>query len=179
MDYSSAVGPVDPQVYNGENSVPALGYLDKVNELIGKSGTKAGLSQAELVMLTRVDPLELRSYEQARDLTISLLREWLVKYKFKDWTNHRTDPVKIGQPVTDDEKKERAEEIAQALNNTARWHTHGRTISIGELLNLRLEIEDYSKDLPLQKLIRQYNDMLIGYIGRMGFGRFLHSKNYF
>ena len=55
MDYSSAVGPVDPQVYNGENWVPALGYLDKVNELIGKSGTKAGLSQAELVMLTRVD----------------------------------------------------------------------------------------------------------------------------
>ena len=28
---------------------------------------------------------ELRSYEQARDLTISLLKEWLVTFKFKSW----------------------------------------------------------------------------------------------
>jgi len=27
MDYSSSLGPIDPQVYNGKNWVPALGYL--------------------------------------------------------------------------------------------------------------------------------------------------------
>jgi ClpP class serine protease len=32
MDYSSSLGPIDPQVFNGANWVPALGYLDKVNE---------------------------------------------------------------------------------------------------------------------------------------------------
>lgn len=36
MDYSSSLGPIDPQVYNGKNWVPALGYLDKVEELIQK-----------------------------------------------------------------------------------------------------------------------------------------------
>ena len=107
MDYSSALGPVDPQISNGEHWVPALGYLDKVNELIRKSGTAGGLSPAEVVMLTRIDLAELRSYEQAKELTISLLRERLVTY-FKNWTVHRTDPVNKGQPVTDDEKKARA-----------------------------------------------------------------------
>lgn len=37
MDYSSSLGPIDPQVHNGKTWVPALGYLDKVNELIAKS----------------------------------------------------------------------------------------------------------------------------------------------
>lgn len=33
----SVLGPIDPQVKNKEgNFVPALGYLDKVNELIEK-----------------------------------------------------------------------------------------------------------------------------------------------
>lgn len=27
MDYSSALGPIDPQVHNGTDWVPALGYL--------------------------------------------------------------------------------------------------------------------------------------------------------
>lgn len=28
LDYSSSLGPIDPQVFNGKNWVPALGYLD-------------------------------------------------------------------------------------------------------------------------------------------------------
>jgi hypothetical protein len=39
MDYSSSLGPIDPQVPDREGKflVPALGHLDKVNEIIGKS----------------------------------------------------------------------------------------------------------------------------------------------
>lgn len=37
MDYSSSLGPIDSQVFNGNNLVPALGYLDKVEELVTKS----------------------------------------------------------------------------------------------------------------------------------------------
>lgn len=32
-----ALGPIDPQVFNGELWVPALGYLEKVEELLAKS----------------------------------------------------------------------------------------------------------------------------------------------
>jgi hypothetical protein len=56
-----------------------------------------------------------RRHEQARDLTIALLKEWLVKYKFKNWKKHRTNPSKIGQPVTAAEKEQRATEIARPV----------------------------------------------------------------
>ena len=54
MDYSSSLGPIDPQVYNGKNWVPALGYLDKVEELIGKSA-KDELTEAEFLILQKLD----------------------------------------------------------------------------------------------------------------------------
>ena len=52
MDYSSSLGPIDPQVYNGKNWVPALGYLDKVEELIEKSANNE-LTEAEFSNLTK------------------------------------------------------------------------------------------------------------------------------
>lgn len=178
MDYSSALGPIDPQVYNGTNWVPALGYLDKVEELIEKS-SKGTLTQAELIMLTQQDLAMLRRHEQARDLTIALLKEWLVKYKFKNWSVHRNSKLKKGQVVTEAEKEERATEIARDLGNNKIWYSHGRSIGIFALTNtLKLEIEDYSNDLTLKTLIRQYNDLICQYILRSGSEVFLHSRKF-
>ncbi len=178
MDYSSALGPIDPQVYNGTNWVPALGYLDKVEELIDKS-SKGILTQAELVMLTQQDLAMLRRHEQARDLTIALLKEWLVKYKFKNWDKHRTNPSTKGQNVTAEQKEVRATEIARDLGNNKIWHSHGRSIGISALTSiLKLEIEDFSSDTVLKPLIRQYNDLICQYILRSGSEVFLHSRKF-
>jgi membrane-bound ClpP family serine protease len=179
MDYSSSLGPIDPQVFNGSIYVPALGYLDKVEELINKS-KKNELSDAEFLILQQLDLAMLRSFEQAKELTISLLKKWLVEYKFKNWTTHRTDLNKKGKQVSQMEKEERATQIANILGDNKIWHSHGRFIGINTLKNLlRLEIEDYSEDENLKKLIRTYNDMITGYILRNGFKMFLHSRNYF
>lgn len=175
MDYSSSLGPIDPQVYNGKNWVPALGYLDKVEELILKS-RNGELTEAEFMILQKVDLAELRSYEMARNLTINLLKEWLVKYKFKDWTIHQSTKL----PVTTSEKEKRAEEIAKDLSNNSIWHSHGRSIGIDTLTNiLRLKIEDYSKIDELRELIRNYNDLICEYILRAGAKAFVHSRVYF
>ncbi|HNY63132.1 MAG TPA: ATP-dependent Clp protease proteolytic subunit [Bacteroidales bacterium] len=179
MDYSSSLGPIDPQVFNGTTYVPALGYLDKVNELLEKA-QNGTLTQAEFLILQNQDLALLRSYEQAKELTITLLKKWLVEYKFKDWTKHRTDSNKIGKSVTLKEKIERAEEIADKLGNNKIWHSHGRMINITTLVNtLRLEIEDYSDDPNLRTLIRNYNDLLTEFIVRNGFKVFLHSRKHF
>lgn len=179
MDYSSSLGPIDPQVFNGTTYVPALGYLDKVNELLEKA-QNGTLTQAEFLILQNQDLALLRSYEQAKELTITLLKKWLVEYKFKDWTEHRTDSNKIGKSVTLKEKIERAEEIADKLGNNKIWHSHGRMINITTLVNtLRLEIEDYSDDPNLRTLIRNYNDLLTEFIVRNGFKVFLHSRKHF
>lgn len=79
MDYSSVLGPIDPQVLNKDKKfVAALGYLDKVNEFIAKAAA-GNLTNAELIWLKEIDLGELRSFEQARDLTIDLLKKWLSK----------------------------------------------------------------------------------------------------
>lgn len=179
MDYSSSLSPIDPQVYNGTKYVPALGYLDKVFEMIERS-KKGELTQAEYLILQSLDLAELRSYEQARDLTVSLLKEWLLKYKFKNWIVHRTNPEKRGQPVTQEEKEARAEEIAKLLGDNKIWHSHGRFIGISTIQNvLKLEIEDYSQNKELRSLIRSYNDLICEYIARMGYQLFLHSRFFF
>jgi hypothetical protein len=87
MDYYSCLGPIDPQVPNRDGRwVPALGYLHKYKKLIDKSKTRAGLTEAEIAyLLSKFDPADLYSFEQAKDLSTKLLKEWLVKYKFKDW----------------------------------------------------------------------------------------------
>ncbi len=173
MDYSSSLGPIDPQVFNGKNWVPALGYLDKVEEMIKKSAAGT-LTQAELIMLREQDLALLRRFEQARELTTALLKEWLVKYKFKNWNTHSSET-----PVTDDEKKQRAEKIAKDLSDNKLWHSHGRSIGIDALTQiLKLKIEDYSNNANLKLLIREYNDLICQYIIRSGSETFLHSRKF-
>jgi len=179
MDYSSSLGPIDPQVFNGKEWVPALGYLDQVERLIEKSRNNQ-LTEAELMILQNQDLALLSQFEQAKNLTITLLKRWLVEYKFKDWSHHQTSQEKKGQPVTKEEKKQRAQEIAQTLSDHRIWHSHGRLISAKTLTDfLRLKIEDYSGNKELQNKIRCYNDFLTEYIRRHGHTTFFHNRRYF
>lgn len=151
MDYFSVLGPIDPQVETKDGKlVAALGYLDKIEELIAKANDGT-LSDAEFIILKDFDLAELKSYEQAKDLTIDLLKKWLAKYKFNDWKNHKS----TGSPVSNEDKEARAEEIADALSDHHIWKSHGRPLSINELRELRLEIDDYSNDDDLHTMIRE------------------------
>jgi len=178
MDYFSVLGPIDPQVLNREGKlVAALGYLDKINELLDKAQNNT-LTQAEFIILKDFDLAELRGYEQAKDLTIALLEKWLVKYKFKNWNEHRTNHKKIYQIVTEDEKIERAKEIASILSDNNKWKSHGRPIDIETLKTLRLEVEDYSNDRVRRTLIRDYYELVSDYVLSQGFRNFIHTRKF-
>lgn len=171
MDYFSVLGPIDPQVLNKEGKyIAALGYLDKVNEFVMKA-TTGNLTNAELIWMKEIDLGELRSFEQARDLTIDLLKRWLVVYKFKSWNQHRN-----GNPVTPAEKQQRAEEIAMELSDNKVWKSHGKGITITELTNLKLKIEDYSNDAVLRPLIRDYYNTMEEYVRTHNLGLFIHNR---
>ncbi len=179
MDYSSSLGPIDPQVFNGKYFVPALGYLDQVEKLLEKARSNT-LTQAEFLILQNQDLAMLNQFEQVRNLTITLLKKWLVEYKFKDWETHATNANKLGNSVTIEEKKERAEEIANLLGSNKTWHSHGRMISVTTLQRvLRLKIEDYSRDETLRDSIRSYNDLMTEYIARTEQAFFFHNKYFF
>lgn len=173
MDYASSLGPIDPQVPTPDTGdyVPALGYLDKVEEITNKGM----LSPADVVLLKSIDLAKLALFEQARDLSVDLLKNWLVQYKFKDWTHHRT--TNPGAEVSPEEKAIRAEEIARELANHKRWRSHGRNLDVSKLSELRIEIDDYSNDQELRAAIRGYNDPLTGYVDRLQLPFFLHSRH--
>ena len=174
MDYYSVLGPIDPQVQNKEGRlVAALGYLDKANELIEKAQC-GELTDAEFLILKDLDLAELRAYEQSRDLTIALLKKWLVNYKFRNWNIYTS----TGKPVTLEEKEARAEEIARELGKTSKWHTHSRPISIKELTEMNLRISDYSDDTELKSIIDQYYSVLIDYIRKYNLNFHFHTRRY-
>ena len=89
-------------------------------------------------LVEKFDPAELHRFEQARDHSVDLLKQWLVTYKFKNWTV--TKKTKVTQSM----KVKRAGEIARKLNDTKKWRSHGgRGLSITVIdqeLNLLLKI---------------------------------------
>lgn len=175
MDYASMLGPIDPQVQNNSgNWVPALGYLEMYERLVEKAD-KGTITSAELTyMVENFDPAELYRYEQERELSIALLREWLVKYKFKNWTETQTR----GKTVTRTMRSRRAAEIARKLNRTGRWHSHSRGIPMSVLdQDLKLLIDDFGADPELRPAVQAYYHLLKDYnIKRGNEAMVLHTK---
>ena len=173
MNYYSSLGPIDPQVQTKDgNLVAALGYLDKINEMLEKAN-RNDLTQAEFLILKDFDLAELRSYEQAKELAVDMLKKWLTKYKFKDWVTHSNN----GQPVTEAEKEARALEIANMLSDNNVWKSHGRPIGIQVLTDeLHLKIVDFEQDPELNSIISEYYDSLTEYIQSHGYRFFFQTR---
>lgn len=171
MDYYSVLGPIDPQVQNKEGDwVPALGYLHKYNEIIAKS-KKGQLTGAELAfLLDKFDPAQLHRFEQAKAHGEDLLKDWLVRYKFKNWNTTQTRGVTVTEPM----KRQRAFEIANKLNNTKLWRSHARGISMSVVREkLNLVVEDFGSDPALKAVnekVRSYYRLLQDYLARRGWG---------
>lgn len=175
MDYYSVLGPIDPQLPDNKGGMlPALGYLKQYERFIKKSAKKA-LTTAEVAfLLEKFDPAELYKFERARELSVSLLKEWLVKFKFKNWKATQTRKIS----VTEKMKKERAEKIARMLLDTDRWNSHGRGISMAVLQKaIQLQIDDFSLDKQLNECIRNHCRLVQDYVGKMGKSQFMHSRD--
>jgi hypothetical protein len=172
MDYYSRLGPIDPQVQTAKGrQVPALGYLKQWERLLDKAnnGTLT-LAEAQL-MIDGFDQAELYQYEQARQLSITLLKQWLVQYKFKNWDRTETG----GLTVTPDMRQQRAESIAVELNNTDKWHVHGYGISMKALHDdLNLKIDDLDCEADRCDRVKEYHGLFVDYMAKLGHQNLLH-----
>lgn len=175
MDYHSVLGPIDPQVERDGKLVPALSYLHQY-ETLQKKSVDGTLTTADIILLQKLDLAELHQFELARELSISLLKEWLAKYKFKDWKTTETRSL----AVTPEMRDERADFIARSLSQHDRWQTHGRGISMHTLTSeLNLKIDDYGADAVLSEMIWNYFWFLRDHMSRHGADTFVHSSVYF
>ena len=176
MDHFSRLGPIDPQLYIEGKPIPTsvLSYLEQYERLVKKS-EEGTLTSADLVLLQKLDLADLRQYELAAELSVKLIRDWLVQYKFKDWSEHGS----TGQNVTEQEKLDRAEEIARALNNQEQWGTHNRGIDRGVLSDLNLKIDDLEADPDLSSLVKEYFWFFRDFAFKIQRPSLVHSRRYF
>ena len=127
-----------------------MGYVKQYEGLIEKSYTM-NLSLAEIQILLSFDQGILYQHKQASLLSKTLLREWLPKYKLKDWNKTETS----GTPVDDTRKVTTADNIWKALSEPDKWHSHGRGISRDVLQNeVGLRITDFGAMTTRSKKIR-------------------------
>ena len=127
-------------------------------------------------LINRFDPAELYMYEQARELSVSLLKEWLVKYKFKNWRKTKTRRLKSTKKM----KVQRAEKIARELNRIDRWKSHGRGIHMSILTkDLNLMIEDFGDNKDLNSCIKDYHKLLQNYLSTVKFEYVVQTRREF
>lgn len=176
MNYFSTLGPIDPQVErpDGRTLVPALGYLAKYEEMVEKSKNHTLTSAEAAYFVQNFDAAELYSYEQAKKLSIALLKQWLVKYKFRNWRTTRTRKLRVTLKM----KRDRAEEIGTRLSDTERWYSHSRGISMEVLRReLKLEIEDIDAHPAVRDALENYYELLENYLGTIGAKGALHTSD--
>ncbi len=175
MDYFSCLGPIDPQVEKDGRLVPAQSYLAQYQRLSEKADT-GDLNTAEFALLNKLDLGELYQFEQAKELSKDLLIKWLSQYKFSDWEMHSS----TGLSVSEEDKRTRAGEIAAALNDNARWHSHGRGIPRDTLTNdLRIRIDAVESVPGLKVALDEYFSLFKDYMQRQKYGTFVHTRDYF
>jgi hypothetical protein len=174
MDYASTLGPIDPQIRRQGRFVPALGYLEQYKRLVKKSADGT-LTAAEMaILIENFDQAELYQFEHERKLTVALLEQWLVKYKFKNWRVTETSKTSVTKKM----RIQRATEIGEKLNDTEVWHSHSRGIPMEVLRhNLKLLINDFGSDPALARPVHDYFRLLSDYRMRRGHEFFvLHTK---
>ena len=173
MDYFSRLGPIDPQIRinSGERMVPALSYLRQFERLIEKS-KKENLTTPELALLNKLDLAELHQLKLAANLSVSLIEDWLIKYKFKQL-------LRNGEPATNRYKAELAKSIAKDLNDHEKWYTHGNSIHKNILeKDMDLEIDDYSTEEGLKEAVWEYFWSMLEYVNKHRFVSFVQSREF-
>lgn len=160
MEPNSSLGPIDAQVFMAGKSFSAEAFLTGLEKIKKEVIDTGNLNRAYIPILQGISPGEIQSCQNAQDFSKTLVTKWLFKWKFGKWNTHSS----TGSIVTDEEKKIRANEIAEYLCKHSEWLTHNRSIKLDDLLNMGLKITDYSKNPDLYDAISRYYTLI-----RMGF----------
>lgn len=153
----SALGPIDAQYNWDGRPFSAEALLEGVEEIKKKVLQEKGLNPAYVPILQKLHPGILNGAQISMDFAKMLVTDWLARYKFKNWTHHRTHNP--GTEVTETQRKARAKEIADKLAKHSEWKSHGRSIKIDDLRSMGLEIVDYSLNEPLSTAVSTYQTL--------------------
>ncbi len=149
MTQTGSLGPIDAQVRIGRSIVSAFDYIEWTDNKREEAGKTGRLNAFDATMIAQISPGELSGVYNALKYAEDLVVEWLVKYKFKNWTVTETRKI----PVTEDMKARRAREIVNELINHAKWRTHGRSIKAVDLDTMGLKVTRGESNPELNEVI--------------------------
>ena len=149
MTETASLGPIDAQVPVGRSVQSAYDYMEWVNSKRDEAGNTGALNPFDAVMIAQITPGELSGVNHSLNFAKDLVVEWLPEHKFKDW--HHTETT--GKEVTDEMKRKRAREIADELCNHSRWRSHGRSLKIADLLEMKLKVIPIDDDPKLAEIV--------------------------
>ncbi len=146
MTERACLGPIDPQVPTKDGFfVPAQALVLLVNELQkqGDEARKQGqpVPWTAVRIIDTIDKKDLGAAITATNYSTMMATQYIKDYKFQSWTVRES----TGEPVTEQFKEARAEEIAKALASHERWKNHGHALSrkvLEDELKLKVEIPD-------------------------------------
>lgn len=156
MGDTSALGPIDAQVVFNGKVFSADALLEKYKDIRKEIEETKKLNPIYIPTLQSLSLGELKTCENAQNFSKELVSKWLYEYKFKNWSNHSEDNTE----VSDEEKRERANEIACELRANSKWLTHGKSLKIDDLRNMKLEIRDYREEPELAEAIDRFYALL-------------------
>ena len=156
MEATSSLGPIDAQMSWQGKVFSAHALLEGLNQIKEESDNKKALNRAYIPILQNISPGEIQEALNALHFSRRLVASWLAKHKFRNWTVHSSS----GTPVTEDERNARAQEIAAKLCDHSHWLTHGRSVKMSDLREMRLHITDYEENQELFDAIRRYYVLL-------------------
>jgi hypothetical protein len=155
MGPSSALGPIDAQILSGGKRYSADAFLEGLEKIKADIESTGRLNPMYIPILQNISPGEIQRCENAQNFSKVLVTNWLKNYKFKFWDKHSN-----GNIVTDEERHNRAEEIAKEICSQSKWLTHYRSISLSDLTKIGLKVTDYSQDNDLYDAISRYYTLM-------------------
>jgi hypothetical protein len=140
MCETGSLGPIDAQIKIGRSVVSAHDYKAWVDEKRNEATNTGRLNPFDAIMVAQISPGEIYGVVNSLEFAKDLVKSWLEKYKFKNWTETQT----THKIVTPDMRKQRAKEVADRLCDHMSWRTHGRSLKIDDLKDVLLieSIED-------------------------------------
>jgi hypothetical protein len=148
MTETGSLGPIDAQVKIGRTIGSAHDYKEWIENKREEALQSKVLNPVDALIIAQISPLELGAIVNSLEFAKDLVKEWLEKYKFKKWMITETRKIE----VTDEMRKDRANEIAEKLCNHTLWRSHGRSLKLKDLKE-ELLIENIDKDQILADFV--------------------------
>lgn len=180
MDHRAFLGPLDPQI-PAQNGVfaPAQALLALIAH-IQKEGQQqiaqgGNPDWTHVQIIRHIDQLRLGQAIRGSEYIIKMAAQYLERWKFASWTVHGSNQ----KPVTNDERKARATQIATELCSYDRWKNHGHAISRDVLsAELRLRVLALESTPGLQRAVRRLWALLNYVFDKALISKAIFSENY-